>query len=327
METEYAEWSRRCYLERVGPRLRTARSRARGGDDTLAWFESCEPGPGRESRYRLFPGALFLLWLEVLGDTSSEASAESVAAALELVHNASLLHDDILDGHTVRRGQSTVFGLRGRASALLGGDALFGAALGFLAAVEPRHFPATLTAFGEAIRNLCAGQLADESDAWADVATDGRRAHWDRTCLGKLAVGNLAARLAAIWSGDPGLVETVTDLHQEYSVVSQILNDMGDVWGFAGYHRLATSGRERGAETRIKPTLPVILAGVDRLEEIADLDAVLASAGAEVSARSARAVATLERLPVTGPGVAVLRDFFTAPRLPSFACEMGAETK
>lgn len=59
------------------------------------------------------------------GSTAFDACAIRAAAAVELVHTASLVHDDLLDDAAVRRGEPTVGALRGRDSATATGDLLF----------------------------------------------------------------------------------------------------------------------------------------------------------------------------------------------------------
>lgn len=61
------------------------------------------------------------------------------AAAVELVHSASLVHDDVLDGAALRRGRPTVMASGGRSMAVATGDLLFSRAFGLLAGSGERH--------------------------------------------------------------------------------------------------------------------------------------------------------------------------------------------
>src|SRR5262245_49545413 len=61
-----------------------------------------------------------------------------VAAALELIHSATLLHDDIIDGSAVRRGKDSAFRRYGMASALVTGDFVFSRAFELCARFEDK---------------------------------------------------------------------------------------------------------------------------------------------------------------------------------------------
>ncbi|MCA1811317.1 MAG: polyprenyl synthetase family protein, partial [Halobacteriales archaeon] len=81
------------------------------------------------------------------------------AVALELVHTASLVHDDIMDEAAERRGRPSIYAAAGRDGAILVGDFLFTQAFS-LAASLPKGAMA-LTA--DACRRLCEGQLREQA--------------------------------------------------------------------------------------------------------------------------------------------------------------------
>lgn len=92
------------------------------------------------------------------------ADAIAVAAASELLHNASLVHDDLQDRDETRRGAPTVWRAHGDDLALCSGDLLLSAAYGVLAAVgRPALLPALLAALHEATREAIEGQCADRA--------------------------------------------------------------------------------------------------------------------------------------------------------------------
>jgi len=92
--------------------------------------------------------------------------AVSAAAAVELLHTSSLLHDDIMDGSDLRRGQKTVHTMFGVSPSILAGDALMGLAFNSLAAIEGPANSEIVRRFSSAFLQLCEGQgfdiLADE---------------------------------------------------------------------------------------------------------------------------------------------------------------------
>src|SRR5690349_13536830 len=75
--------------------------------------------------------ALVLLCAEAAGGAA--ASAVPAAVAVELVHNFSLLHDDVMDGDTTRRHRATAWTVFGTGPAILAGDALLSVAFEVLA--------------------------------------------------------------------------------------------------------------------------------------------------------------------------------------------------
>ena len=89
----------------------------------------------------------------------ARSDAVSAAVALELVHTASLVHDDIMDEAKERRGRPSTYAAHGRDGAILVGDYLFTQAFA-LAATLPKQAMA-MTA--DACRRLCEGQLAEDT--------------------------------------------------------------------------------------------------------------------------------------------------------------------
>ena len=81
--------------------------------------------------------------------------AGRVAAAIELIHLASLVHDDILDGSALRRNRPSLYRRFGHLPAVLTGDYLFATAFGLLA----KGKKAILSTVTEAIRAMCRGEI------------------------------------------------------------------------------------------------------------------------------------------------------------------------
>jgi len=84
------------------------------------------------------------------------------AWAVELFHNFSLMHDDIMDAAPLRRGQPTVHTRWDTTTAILSGDAMLIWAYRFLAKFDdPDALPALLAAFNQAATEVCEGQQMD----------------------------------------------------------------------------------------------------------------------------------------------------------------------
>jgi geranylgeranyl diphosphate synthase, type I len=90
----------------------------------LGWRDQ-EFRPAQSHPGKLLRPALVLLAAELAGGRDAVARALPLAAAIELIHNFSLIHDDIEDGDEMRRGRSTAWKVWGPAQAINSGDALF----------------------------------------------------------------------------------------------------------------------------------------------------------------------------------------------------------
>ena len=312
----YVGWAAETFEVRIGPLISSLSGEILPGVDANLWLETCGPGPTAETRFRLFPGSFFLLWIEAFAGAEASRGAEPLAAAIELLHNATLVHDDVLDSHTIRKGQATMNSRFGRALALLGGDGLYSAALCVMSRVSSERSPGALLRLGQATQDVVAAQILDEPERWAHVPLRERWMYWLAVCRGKLALGNLGGPLAAFWVGQESLEKPVRELLTEYSIVSQVLNDFGDLLGLAGYQVRAPSLRSPGEESRQKPTLPLIWSGCEQLVDLHPMSQLLARAQGEVAERKARALERLRPLPLAEPALSRLQDFFVCPSLP-----------
>ncbi len=144
----------------------------------------------------------------------------SGALALEMVHEASLLHDDILDDAAERRGRPTAHAADGMARALVGGDHLLTAA--YRVAAEVRA-PAFLPAFVRAVERTVAGEIRQGRTAGAPLTFDEYRAIIEGKS-GELFGAALA--LAAAVRGEP--VEPSVALGRRIGALYQMVDDFLD---------------------------------------------------------------------------------------------------
>jgi geranylgeranyl diphosphate synthase type I len=115
--------------------------------------------PTPASRGKALRPTLVLLMAEAAGGTSE--AALPAAVAVELVHNHSLLHDDVIDEDVLRRHRPTAWSVFGVGPAILAGDALLALAFDTLTAGGgPRTAEASVL-LAEAVQELVAGQMAD----------------------------------------------------------------------------------------------------------------------------------------------------------------------
>jgi geranylgeranyl diphosphate synthase type II len=89
------------------------------------------------------------------------ADAIHPAVSLELLHNFTLIHDDIMDQAPLRRGRETVYRKWNSNIAILSGDTLFAMAYDYLIKTDPRVLPDLLHAFNRIAIQICEGQQMD----------------------------------------------------------------------------------------------------------------------------------------------------------------------
>ncbi len=87
--------------------------------------------------------------------------AYEVASAVELFHNFTLIHDDIMDRAPLRRGMPTVHNKYGEATALLAGDVMLIAAYENLNKISKEHLHSILNLFNSTAKKVCEGQQLD----------------------------------------------------------------------------------------------------------------------------------------------------------------------
>jgi geranylgeranyl pyrophosphate synthase len=171
------------------------------------------------------------------------------AVAVELIHSASLVHDDVLDRAPLRRGEPTVVAQAGRAIATATGDLLFSRAFAELAAAGP---VADVRALSTAASALAHGELVQRADAWNTAVP---LARYLRRC--ELKTGSLfeaASRLGALAAGGPA--DALAAFGRRIGLAFQLLDDVLDVAGPA-----SRTGKARGTDLLDGTvTLPLILA-------------------------------------------------------------------
>lgn len=100
-----------------------------------------------------------LMGNELFGDI--EADTWKIANAIELFHNFTLLHDDIMDQAAIRRGKQTVHARNGINTAILSGDVMLVRAYEYLERISGDYIHAILALFNKTAREVCEGQQYD----------------------------------------------------------------------------------------------------------------------------------------------------------------------
>ncbi|TDD94768.1 polyprenyl synthetase family protein [Actinomadura rubrisoli] len=194
----------------------------------LGWWDERErPTPGGNGGKAIRP-VLALLCGEAVG--GGRDGALPAAVAVELVHNFSLLHDDIMDGDRTRRHRPAAWTVFGTAQALLTGDSMMVAAMDTLAAERADVAPRALRDLAAGLQDLCAGQSADIRLAADEGATlDDCR----EVIAGKTAsLLGCACSLGAMYGG--GRKEQVRLMRmfgERLGHAFQLVDDVLGIWG------------------------------------------------------------------------------------------------
>jgi geranylgeranyl pyrophosphate synthase len=207
------------------------------------------------------------------------------AVAVELVHSATLVHDDLIDGAQLRRGHPTVAASAGRRVAVATGDLLFSRAFAELARNDDAE---QLRALSRASSALAEGELLQREDAYAaHVAVE----RYLRRCeLKTAALFEAACRLGALTARErsKALADALGAFARRIGLAFQMLDDILDVSG-----PVERTGKARGTDLLDGTvTLPFILAR-EREPELAAFD--LSSL-----AHPRQAEALCERIAATG---------------------------
>jgi len=173
-----------------------------------------------------------------------------LAAIVEMIHTATLVHDDVLDGAAVRRHVPTVNALWGNQASILLGDYLFTHAFHLASMVDDGQ---ACRIIGESTNRLCAGELHQISrrgdltlseDEYLDII-DGKTAELTACC----------GRLGATYAGmTDEVIASLTRFGRALGIAFQIADDLLDLMG-----EEALAGKSLGSDIeQQKLTLPVI---------------------------------------------------------------------
>jgi geranylgeranyl pyrophosphate synthase len=215
---------------------------------------------------RLRPILVFLC-----ADGDGDERLVAAAAAVELLHMATLVHDDVLDCAPLRRGRATVFAEGGRVAATTTGDLLFSRSFAELASTGSAD---AVRALSEASSALARGELMQRADAWSRDVTPER--YLERCRLKTASLFCASCRLGAIFGGRSHMADAMCRFGEGIGLAFQVLDDVLDVSGPA-----ERTGKPRGTDLLDGTvTLPLILAR-RRDPELEDLDPRLTTAQAQ----------------------------------------------
>ncbi|MET0237800.1 MAG: family 2 encapsulin nanocompartment cargo protein polyprenyl transferase [Kibdelosporangium sp.] len=171
---------------------------------------------------------LTLLAAEAVGGAAT--AAIPAAIAIELVHNFSLLHDDVMDGDVTRRHRPTAWTVFGRNAAILAGDSLLTLAFDLLASSGHPDSREGMRIVSAAVQALVDGQSLDvEFEERTDVGL-GECVAMARRKTGALISGACAVG-ALFGGGRAGQVDHLRGFGDELGLAFQLVDDLLGIWG------------------------------------------------------------------------------------------------
>ncbi|MFC5719379.1 polyprenyl synthetase family protein [Streptomyces gamaensis] len=263
------------------PVLRAAVNRLAAPMDTVAayhfgWIDA-EGRPAHGDGGKAVRPALALLSAEAAG--ASPETGVPGAVAVELVHNFSLLHDDLMDGDEQRRHRDTVWKVHGPAQAILVGDALFALANEILLELGTAEAGRATRRLTTATRKLIDGQAQDISYEHRERVTVEECLEMEGNKTGALLA--CACSIGAVLGGaDDRTADTLEAYGYHLGLAFQAVDDLLGIWGDP-----EATGKQTWSDLRQrKKSLPVVAAlaaggpASERLAGILAADAKLTDA-------------------------------------------------
>jgi geranylgeranyl diphosphate synthase type I len=221
----------------------------------LGWLDE-QLQPAEADSGKLLRPLLVLLSNRALGGTDRQALP--LAAGIQLLHDFSLVHDDIEDNSATRRGRSTLWNIWGLAHGINAGDGMFAIAHRAVhglsdQGVPPERVVRILREFEETILRICEGQ-------YLDISFEGRMDVTEEQYL-RMIGGKTAALAAAstglgaqVASDDAQQIWALRQFGEALGLAFQMQDDLLDIWGDP-----ALTGKARANDLRqCKMSLPVI---------------------------------------------------------------------
>ncbi|MCK4570356.1 polyprenyl synthetase family protein [Candidatus Bipolaricaulota bacterium] len=317
-----------AFLDKYRDVLRTGLAQALHGDDAtrqmLRYHVGLETAKGKPANAlgKLLRPSLVLFVADELG--TDLGSAMPAAISLELIHNFSLIHDDIEDEDVQRRGRATVWSLIGVAKAINAGDLM-----STLAIMEgTKASPETVECLLDAMRDLVDGQSMDLDfeSRWVTLSEYRAMIQLKTGALFRCAF-ELAGIVAAV---PPEIIKRLASFGEELGMAFQVRDDMLGVWGDKGqlgrpagsdlrrrkkaYPLIATHERasdiDRRFLERAMKTKPVTDADIEKIMSLMDRLGIRSDGEVRMRAHLQEAVKQLPYIPFSEDGLQTLGDLF-----------------
>ncbi|WP_447039932.1 family 2 encapsulin nanocompartment cargo protein polyprenyl transferase [Streptomyces sp. DSM 118878] len=257
----------------VDPELRTAvdslPTAMRGVARYHLGWEHADGTPATGNGGKAIRPALVLAAVRALG--GEQKTAVRAAAAVELTHNFTLLHDDVMDRDTTRRHRPTAWTVFGDAAAILTGDAMQALAQRLLADDPHPGASEAATRLALCVEELCEGQFMD----WSLERRSPEQVTLDE-CLAMAeaktgALLGCACAIGALYAGaETEAADALDGFGRQAGLAFQLIDDVIGIWGDP-----LRTGKPAGADLAArKKSLPVVAAlasGTPAAAELAEL--------------------------------------------------------
>jgi heptaprenyl diphosphate synthase len=240
-------------------------------EEPLRSMLRCSVGGGKQLR-----PALVILVGSMLA--SPITSFYGLAAAVDMLHAATLIHDDLVDEAPLRRGRETLHTIWPTGATVLAGDYLLGQAISLIADLGN---PSIFKVFAEIICTMCAGEIKEM------LATKGkisRRESYYRSIEAKTAsLFAASTEMAGILAGmaEPQL-EALRRFGRELGIAFQIVDDVLDLISDE-----AQLGKPAGSDLRQSLITMPVLCYLEKAEDDSPVNAVLSGQRDEEHVRAA----------------------------------------
>lgn len=276
---------------RVGPALRSAvdglpaQLRHVAGYH-FGWWD--DHGRPVEAGGKALRPALVLLAAEAVGGSCEDAIMP--AAAVELVHNSTLLHDDVIDGDGERRHRPAAWRVFGSADAILAGDALITEAIQLIATGGDRLSRRATRLLGQAAQEVMGGQCADVEFERRDNVEISEVVAMARAKTGALV--RVSCELGALYGGgEPERIARLAAFGAAMGLAYQHVDDLLGIWGDP-----VVTGKPAHSDLHSrKKSLPVVAALTSGSAAGRELAALYRGAGPLTEEEAARAAELVER--------------------------------
>ncbi len=160
-------------------------------------------------------------------NTNEGHTPKTMASAVELLHIATLIHDDTVDNSSLRRGQETISSMWGKNAAVLIGDFIFATSATFVCDTGNIK---VVRRFAETIMELSSGELSEMSRSYDTTLT--RNEYFERIYEKTASLFTTASESGAILSGAPdNIINSLHDYGYNLGMAFQITDDILDFEG------------------------------------------------------------------------------------------------
>ncbi len=187
--------------------------------------------------------------------------AANVAMAVELAHNFTLLHDDIMDESPLRRGKPTVYQKFGIDKAILSGDVMYSKAYEYLLQSDTKKIPALVKTMTSVLVQVCEGQAYDMNFEHRSDIT--QKEYITMISLKTAVLLAACLKMGAIVAGaDKKSMNALSEFGLYLGIAFQLQDDILDCWS-----NLAEFGKVIGSDIADNKKTILFLSAVEKADE------------------------------------------------------------